>query len=317
MKLITGGTGFLGRHLLESLNGPCIFTGRNDAIGRDIEISTGHRFYRIDHARDDLKVLPRVSQVVHAAALSAPFGSSLEFYESNVVATRRLLDYAISAGAERFVYISTPSLYFDFQHHRNIPEEYLARNRVNMYAETKYQAELEVLQASKEIEVVILRPRGIFGKYDTAIFPRLLRLSQSGGIPLTNDGDALIDITHVSNVVQAIDKALSSPIGIEKVFNITNGEPMQVKALLAMLSDATGTAIKTRNVKPWLLGSVAATLDILGHLTGIEPPVTRYTASLLQYDQTLDISRAKRCLGYAPTVTIQQGLADYASNAAS
>jgi nucleoside-diphosphate-sugar epimerase len=314
MLLVTGGTGMLGRNLLESVRSPCCFTGRQIELGEQVERETGHRFYAVDLSTDCLDVLPEgINEIVHCAALSSPWGSAEDFHRHNVEVTERLLQFALKRRVKRFVFISTPSLYFDFRNRLDIPESFKPKQPVNHYAASKRAAEDLLYDYRHHFDIVVLRPRGIFGKYDNAIVPRLMKLASSGGIPLCNDGKARIDLTHVSNVVHAIRLSLELPPACGRVItcNITNDEPMSVNALLQLLADTTQTPITRRSVPGWLISVVANVSELCGRVFDFEPKLTRYTASLLRYDQTLDISLAKKLLGYAPVTSIAEGMKHY------
>jgi nucleoside-diphosphate-sugar epimerase len=314
MRLVTGGTGMLGRNLLESIQSSCCFTGRQIKLGEQVERETGHRFYAVDLSVDCLDVLPEgINEIVHCAALSSPWGAAEDFHRHNVEATERLLQFALKRRVKRFVFISTPSLYFDFRDRLDIPESFKPKQPVNHYAASKRAAEALLYDYRHHFDIVVLRPRGIFGKYDNAIMPRLLKLANSGGIPVCNGGRARIDLTHVSNVVHAIGLSLNLPPSSGRVItcNITNDEPMRVGDLLQLLAETTNTLIPRRHVPGWLISAVAGASELCGHVFGFEPKLTRYTASLLRYDQTLDISLSKSLLGYSPVTSIAEGMKQY------
>lgn len=311
MLLVTGGTGFLGRNFLEQTQEPCYFTGRNLAKGMRVAHETRHRFLPIDLATEDLTGLKGITGIVHCAAKSSPWGAYDEFFEHNVLATRRLLEFAKTNAVSRFVHISTPSLYFDFQDRQGVREDHRAATFANHYAHTKYLAELEVANYAGDMHVTVLRPRGIFGKHDTTIIPRIIELGDGRGIPLARDGNAVVDMTHVDNVVHAIKLALNGEHRSGEVYNITNGEPMRVIDLIDRLSYCLKREMKVRKLPGALVGTIASVLQAWGTLVGKEPSLTRYTAALLRYDQTLDILKAQHQLGYQPVKSIVDGLKDY------
>lgn len=314
MILVTGGTGFLGQNFLEQWDDPCAFTGRNISKGTRLQLETDHRFMPIDLARDLLPSLKGYKAVVHISALSSPWGKWKDFHENNVLATRRLLEQAVKDGVKQFVHISTPSLYFRFKDARDITENEVGPDDdfANHYAHSKFLAEQEVLKYQDRLHVTILRPRGIFGKHDTTIFPRLIKLGRSSGIPLPLHGEAVLDVTHVDNVTHAIRLALKAEHRNGQAYNITNGDPQNLMELLDKLSYCLGKPLKMREISPKLLMLIGRLGELKGLLTGKEPTLTRYTAGLLCFDQTLCISKARRELGYSPIRSIVDGLKDYA-----
>lgn len=313
MILLTGGTGFLGHNFLEQYRDPCHFMGRNLGKGSQLQIQTGHAFIPIDLANDPLPCLKDYKAIVHSSALSSPWGRWEDFYESNVRATRRLIEKACEDGVKQFVHISTPSLYFGFQHRREITEceVGIKPSFANHYARSKHLAEEEVRSHADRIHVTILRPRGIFGKYDTTLFPRLMALGQQRGIPLPGGGEALVDLTHVDNVVHAIRLSLLGKHHSGRAYNISNGEPHTLKELVAELAAVIDQPLKTYKVSPRFLMLLGRVGEWAGALTGREPALTHYTAGLLCYDQTLSLRKAQIELGYAPVRTLRDGLKDY------
>ena len=159
-------------------------------------------------------------------------------------------------------------------------------------------------------ELVILRPRGLVGAGDPSLVPRLIDVHRRVGIPLFDGGRNLIDITAVENVALALRLALTAGDAAGGVYNISNGDPRPFRDLLAGLLSRLGEPPRFRRLPRRAAWALAATLETLyGALPGRpEPPLTRYTLTTIAYSQTLDISRARDELGYAPAVSIDEAL---------
>src|SRR5690606_3825206 len=115
-------------------------------------------------------------------ALSSPGGKYSDFYNSNVIGTRNIVEGSRRHQVGRLIYVSTPSLYFDYTDRWNLSESApLPRKPVNAYAATKRRAEEEVEPAfAAGLPVITIRPRAIFGPGDQTILPRLLLANQKG-----------------------------------------------------------------------------------------------------------------------------------------
>ncbi|MEA5573718.1 NAD-dependent epimerase/dehydratase family protein [Calothrix sp. UHCC 0171] len=315
--LITGGTGFLGRKLaekLKSVSQNITVIGRNQEIGKQLE-TEGIRFLNLDliDREATIKSCKKQDYIFHCAALSAPWGKYQDFYNANVVATKNIIQACQQQEVKRLIYVSTPSVYFDFTNRLNISEnDTLAKIPANAYVQTKLLAETEIQQAYQQgLPVISIRPRGIFGCGDTAILPRLIRANQKTGIPLINQGKSLIDMTYVDNVVDALILCQQAPNTLlGRTFNITNGEPMYLIDLLNILSEKLESSFKFKAISyPVALGIASLMETVSKHiLFGREPILTRYTVGVLACSQTLDITAAKIELGYQPQVTIEEGL---------
>lgn len=320
--LVTGGTGFLGRHIvwrLATLGHDVVFTGRKaNAAGEVITYAKSSvRWLQVDHgnAKESLiRAAEGADAIVHSAALSSPWGKYADFFSANVTSTQEVVSACAANQVKRLVHISTPSLYFNFTDRLNINEQEPLPKPVNDYAATKAQAEQLVLQ-SEIPERVILRPRAIFGPWDNTLMPRILRVMKDGPVPLMRGGDALLDITYVENLVDAIVLALTKPLpGRVQTYNVTNGEPQTLQSLLQQMANIFGLQLRTRNLPWWFVSSIAQTLEITARAThGREPKITRYGAGVLAFSQTLDISAIRRDLGYQPQVSIAEGMHRHAA----
>lgn len=317
--LVTGGSGFIGSHVARDLvaqGHDVIATGRDRARLSALE-AVGCRVIAADLSADDLNALvDGRDAVVHCAARAAPWGARSAFWNDNVVATERLVEATQRGGSvRRFVFVSSPSIYFQPQDQLQITEAFTPPVRwLTAYAETKWVSECRVL-AAPEIGPVVIRPRAVFGPGDAAIVPRLMTVAQSGFFPLPGGGAAWTDVTYIDNVVDAIAQAL---IGGEEVvgksFNITNGESIRIRDLLERLFAALKVSPRFVTIPRGLAFGLAGMTERIAQGLGVkaEPRLTRYGIGLLGYSQTLSIEAARRSLGYAPRVSIDEGIARYA-----
>lgn len=318
--LVTGGTGFLGRHVVWRLNASghdVVFSGRNARHAETVIAGASRadretRFIMIEHGSAHSHALMHeaaagVDAAVHCAALSSPWGRSEAFHKANIESTQEIVDACRAQSVPRLVHISTPSLYFDFRDRLDIREDEPLPSPVNDYARTKGIAEQRVMQSPLD-SVIALRPRAIIGPYDATLLPRLLRVARVSRLPLMRGGNALIDLTYVDNVVDAVELALTADLR-RAVVNISNGEPMHVRTLFAMLADAFGIELRVRRIPYPVVDAVAALLEwAASSRPDWEPPITRYSVGLLAYSQTLDLTRARDLLGYTPRVTLADGI---------
>lgn len=320
--VVTGATGFIGGHLARQLHGEGFdvrATGRDTAALAALQ-SDGIATQPSDLAVDPLDALLRDADVlIHAAALSSPWGRRDAFIAANVTATQRVLLAAQRAGVRRVIHLSSPSIYYRPVDQLDVPEAFSPPQRwITHYAESKWLSEQLVHDACADtpnLSAAILRPRAVFGDGDRAIFPRLIAAAARGRLPLVDGGRALIDVTHVDNVVQAVRRAIDAPLPTPvATFNISNGEPMRVRDLFDTLFGALAMDVRYVSL-PRPLAMIAARLIETAarlHPRQPEPPVSRYTLGVLAYAQTLDISAARHVLGYAPTTRVREGITRFA-----
>lgn len=316
--LVTGATGFLGgatARRIQQLGHHVVGLGRNEALGRELQ-ANGIEFLSGDLTDEAYvaRAIEGMDIVIHTAALSSPWGREEQFYKSNVVGTRHVIGGACKAGIKRLVHISTPSLYFRFNERLNVREsDALPTKFVNAYAATKYQAEQLIDQAFQNVQlpVVTLRPRAIFGPEDTTILPRLIETNRRRFIPLMNGGQVWTDLTYIDNVVDAILLATDAPVHcLGQKYNITNGEPVQLRMILERLFEGLQEPFHYKSVNEKVAFFLAAAMEWSARTFQgwKEPLLTRYTVSVLAKSQTLNIDKATDELGYQPRVSTLEGL---------
>lgn len=315
--LVTGATGFLGKYVVEELveHGYQVRAfGRNRAIGQSL-VNASVTFIQGDltNQEDLTKACQEMDMVVHAGALSTVWGPWEDFYQTNVLGTKYVLEACREAKIERLVYVSSPSIYAAPRDQLDIKESDAPQeNRLNNYIRSKLASE-KLFKDYHDVSSVILRPRGLFGIGDTSILPRVLNLSQKIGIPLIGDGRQLMDMTCVENVALAIRLALETPQAAGEVYNITNGEPRAFRNLIEETLRGLGYPIRYRKIPAPLVSAISSSLEFIYKSLKLkgEPALTRYTYYLLRYSQTLDITKAERDLGYRPKITISEGIEQY------
>lgn len=314
--LVTGATGFLGKaacRRLIKMGHTVTGLGRNRAIGMELE-KEGIRFFQAD-LEDRKRVMEACSGqqlIVHCGALSSPWGPYDSFYQANVLGTEHMIEGALRANVQRFVHISTPSLYFHNEDRVNVREdEALPQKFMNHYTETKCIAEQRIDDAFvRGLPVITLRPRALFGPEDNAIIPRLIEVNRRKFIPFMNP-DVQIDLTYVDNVVDAICLSLTSEQRtLGQKYNITNGEPISLVKVLQLLFERIGEPLRLKKMNDKLLFRVAHLLEWYSRTfqQGQEPTLTRYTVTVLARTQTLNIEKARQELGYEPKISIEEGI---------
>lgn len=321
--LVTGATGCLGggitRQLLEA--GVAVTAqGRNPGEGAALTAS-GARFLPLD-LRDPRPLEPFLAgteTVFHCAALSSAWGRAEDFQALNVTATRRLLEAAARAGVQRFVFASSPSIYANGTDRLNLAEDApLPARFATHYARTKAQSEALALAADRPgaMRVVALRLRAIYGRGDRALMPRLLAAMRRGTLPLIAGGEALIDVTHVSDAARAMILAAEhAGTAGGRAFNITSGEAWRFSQLADMAAALFDLTPKRKRLPYGLAMGIATVLEGAHRVfrPSVEPVLTRQAVASLGRSLTLDISAAREHLHYSPHVTLAEGIRDYAA----
>ncbi len=317
--LVTGGGGFLGLYIVEQLL----------ARGDSVRVFCRGSYERLDElgvetVQGDLRDKAAVSSacqgieaVFHVAAVPGVWGPWEYFYGINTLGTQHVVAACLEQGVRRLIYTSSPSVVYDGKPHMDAdeslpyPETYLCP-----YPHTKALAERSVLESngSQGLLTVALRPHLIWGPRDNHLIPRLIQRALSGRLRQVGDGENVISMAYVENVaaahLQASDALkVGSPVAGQAYF-INEPEPVQLWPWINELLQRAGLPPVTRQIS-------AKTARRIGHLLEVvygvcrlrgEPPMTRFVASQLSESHSYGIHKAQRDFGYAPQVTVEEGM---------
>jgi nucleoside-diphosphate-sugar epimerase len=319
--LVTGGTGFLGRAIVERL----LAQGREVAVAArnpapDLE-ARGVRFIRVslEDAGGVRAACRGMQAVFHAAAKVGVWGRRADFFRVNVLGTRAVIDGCRIHGVRRLVHTSTPSVVYNGRNLAGANESLPLTTRCpSPYPLTKAAAEAEVLAAHGAVlATVALRPHLIWGPGDPHLVPRLLASARTGRLRIVGEGTNRVDMVHIDNAAEAhvaAERALAgpSPAAGGRAYFITNGEPVILWDWINALLSALGLPPVTRRISLGAATAIGCACEAAWSLLPLdsEPPMTRFVAAELARDHWFDISAARRDLSYAPRVGMAQGTAD-------
>ena len=316
--LLTGATGFLGFRTLEKLVEQEEVTSII-ATGRTMKETHQVLHPKVTYVLGDLSdkafvesITSDVEYVIHAAALSSPWGKYSEFEDANLHSQINLIHSVQRSKLIKYIYISTPSMYFDSNNRTNIREnEALPRKFVNAYAHTKRMAELELVQSG--LPYVILRPRALTGRGDTVIMPRIITSFKEGKLKIIGAGKNIVDLTSVANAVDAILLSLKAEgPALNQIYNITNGEPVNLWEKIGFVLQLMDKQLPPKKIPYFIVLTLAQLLEWKSKLTNWKEPVlTKYGVGVLAKTMTMDISKAKTLLGYHPSVSTDEAIKEF------
>lgn len=295
--LVTGGAGFIGSHLTEEL------VRRGHAVRVVDSLVTGKRsnlahvpnveFVQGDLADADVasRVVAGIDVVLHQAAIPSVPRSVEDPQTSNranITASLNILVAARDAGVKRLVYAGSSSAYGDTP---TLPKrEDMPPNPLSPYALQKLVAEeyCQMFTRLYGFETVSIRYFNVFGPRQdpgspySGVISLFSTALLDGRQPIIyGDGEQTRDFTYVANVVDGVLRACDAPGAAGEVINVATGGRISLNELLRVMNTIVGTNIQAVH-KDARSGDVK--------------------------DSQADISKANALLGYAPTVSLEDGL---------
>jgi len=321
--VVTGAAGWLGTGLVAALAGDGEY-GRGGTIRGLIrrEEGSSHLPERVELITGDVTdpaSLDRLFDgltgdidVIHTAGIIHPVKSTNEFDAINHVGTRNVMDAARRAGARRVVHVSSNSP-FGTNGARNDRfgndepyHPYLG------YGESKKDAELAVLEAVGDgLNAVMVRPPWFYGPHQPARQTTFFTMVRNGKFPILGDGGQVRSMTYIDNLVQGIVRAELTDTKPGLGWWIADAEPYTVVEIVETVGDALraeGFDVKPNKLKlPSLAGAVAEKIDTATQKAG------RYITQFhvlgeMNKNIAVDISAARRDLGYDPQVALPEGM---------
>ncbi len=268
MILVTGGTGFVGSHLIkrlahEKLKTRCLVR-KTSNVEKLKELGMEVAYGDVTDKDSLKKALEGVETVIHLVGIIVePKGATFETIHTG--GTRNLVEACNEAGVRRFIYISA------------LGARENARSRYHI---TKWEAERAVIKSG--MEYVILRPSIMIGEGGEFISMLSTMFRQAPVIPIIG-GESKVQPIYVENTVDCIIKSLTGPTN--RIFEIAGPEQMTYRELYLTLMDVLGIKKPTIGVPIWLVWPMA----YIQERTMEKPTITTQQLIMLREDNICDI----------------------------
>jgi nucleoside-diphosphate-sugar epimerase len=314
--LITGATGFVGSRLVPALLDAgvacrCLVRSEERAAALPSHPLLTHVVGDITApetlagAADGCDVVYHLAAEGHVSAQSAE--AFRRFTAVNVDGTEALIrSAAASGGVQRFVHFSSTAAMGLIRKPCVTEED--EPQPFSPYQRSKRQSELTALSVGREtgVPVVVLRPCMIYGTGGHGEFQKMARLMRRGRFPKVGRGRNLTPLVHVDDVVQAAVKAGERGVPYE-TYLIASARSPELDELHSWIMEGWGQKAMYPYVPAWVMFAGAWVFELIGKLTGTAPVATRRNIANTVYDREFSIAKARRDLGYEPSVDLHDG----------
>ncbi|HUS92922.1 MAG TPA: NAD-dependent epimerase/dehydratase family protein [Phycisphaerae bacterium] len=320
MNFVTGATGLLGSHVVEQLVAagqpvralvrPSSDTGLLSEWG--VQTATGD----LADAESLRQAMDGATTVYHVAAQVGDWGPWERFVAVTIDGTRNMLQAAKQAGVKRFLHVSSISAYGHPDGAGMVLDE-SAPLGVNLhkwsyYSRAKVEAEKLAWAAHRagDVPVTVVKPSWLYGPRDRASTPRLVRAIQAGKAKLLGDGNNRLNLAHAGNVAEGCILAATGEKAAGESYNLSSDGEITQREYFNRIAECLGRPPVTKSVPYGIARRAAFLMELFGHLLRRKKPplVTRYSVWLMGRRCFFSCEKARRELGWQPTVGYDEGI---------
>lgn len=323
MNLITGATGLLGSHIAEKLveaGQPVRALVRKNSDTRILEAWGVELVYGdVTEPQSIAEAMKGVKTVYHSAAGVGDWGSwDNYFVPVTIGGTRNMIESAKRENVERFLHISTISSYGHIMTDDVVDETWplgeLGKNlnKWSYYSRAKIEAEKLVRKAhaAGDICATIAKPSWLYGPRDRASVPRMIKALKARKAKLLGNGTNKLNLTYAGNEAEGCILAATAECAKGQTYNLSSDGDITQAEYFNKVAECIGAKPVTRKVPFKVAYNAAFMMELFGHLTHRKTPplVTRYSVWLIGRKCFFSPEKARRELGWKPTVGYEEGI---------
>jgi nucleoside-diphosphate-sugar epimerase len=314
--LVTGATGFIGRHLAQRILGQ----GRGvRLLCREKSVSKlpSGLHSRAEVVIGDLrdlgsiaKAVVGVDRVFHCAGHVSDWGAPEDFYSVNVGGTHALLEASVRTKIARFVHLSSiavfgvpPPAYFDDDTPYGASKD--------LYSKTKIEAEKLALQFHREknLPVTVLRPAVVYGP-DSTWVEEPLRMIRRNRMFLIGGGAGTCHPCYIENLLDAILLVAENPSAVGQAFSIADDEPISFREYFNHLAAIAGKPPIAHSIPMPIARTMASACEAAARLLrcSTRPLLTHTAIDLIGTSSRMSVQKIKRELGFQPRFSVARAM---------
>jgi nucleoside-diphosphate-sugar epimerase len=242
----------------------------------------------------------------HIAAMYRTEGTAAEFNAVNAQSTALLLEACKAARVRRLVYCSSIGVHGSIAAAQADEDAPLSPR--DPYQQSKVLAEQICAEAAAQgdIEVVVVRPCGIYGPGDTRML-KMFSMIQRRSFIFVGAGDAHFHPVYIDDLVEGLILAMKVPEAAGGTYIIGAAEHLPLRDYVATAAQVLELPAPRRHVPYAVMNLAAGACEMLCAPLRIQPPLHRRRLTFFKHHRAFDIGRARRELGYVPRVSLEEG----------
>lgn len=313
--LVTGAAGFVGHHLVAALR------ARGDRV-RVLALQSEDTsrieeqqaiVYRGDVRQPQTLIEPMrgVDTVFHLAGIHGLWRPKQEYFDVNVTGTENVCRAVLAADVRRLIHVSSWSVY-GMGRPEPLHEDMPLKPIPDSYTITKAEADKLVQRyiAHEHLRAVIIRPGTMFGPGDRVNFGRMADRLRARRAIIIGPGQNALPFVYVSDAVAGLLLAASQERAVGQVYNLTNDQPLTQKQFWQAIAEEIGVKPPRLRVPYHALYALAflAERAVSSDHPQRQPLITRLGVQMYGSNNRHAIDKARRELGYAPRVSVREGV---------
>jgi nucleoside-diphosphate-sugar epimerase len=309
--LVTGGTGFIGSHLVERLlqrgsQVRCLLRETSDSSwlkGLPIEVTFGDC-----NDKTSLKeAVKGVDQVFHLAGITKAIHEKT-YFEANAYGTDNLIHACLENNPhlQRFIYLSSQAAAGPCRNGDKKRESDQC-DPVSAYGRSKRMGEELALAHAHEIPLLILRPCAVYGPRERDIYTLFKLLSKRIKLCLSGE-DQHLSLCYVEDIIQAILLSAESHEPSGEIFFLSDGQDYKLEEISDTLIRVMGVTAYCIHVPKWVMMGITSSSEYFSRLSGKPSLLNKgKVEEMVQKNWVCDITKARTALGFEPRISLAQG----------